>query len=169
MQNTRFRGSVSTIGMGISFALVFIGLAGTVYNSVSGGSSVSSSHSKIALYCMAEKKGFEVTRQEYQKMLDQARQAAGQKVGKGPMGPAGMMEMMTPWGQFPKYPMVCPHCGKKACFNAIKCQKCGNIFIPYKKDANGQWKYDDTCPKCGYSRVKAIRAKRAAERKAKRR
>jgi len=164
MQNTRFRGSVSTVGMGISFALVFIGMGVTVYNSMSGGSTGYSPSGKIALYCMAEKKGFEVTRQEYQDLLEKSRKAAGKNVNQGPMGPAGMMEMMTPWGQFPRYPMVCPKCGKKACFSAAKCKKCRNIFIPYKKDAKGQYKYDDTCPKCHYSRIKEVRAKRRAER-----
>ncbi|MFA5553463.1 MAG: hypothetical protein WDA68_02755 [Phycisphaerae bacterium] len=45
----------------------------------------------------------------------------------------------------------CSHCGKKSCYIAKKCDKCGAYFIP-KYDANSQT-YIDICTKCGYGRA----------------
>jgi len=49
----------------------------------------------------------------------------------------------------------CPECGKVTAFKATKCEKCGHIFIPGRNTADGE--YADTCPECGYSRIKEIR------------
>lgn len=43
---------------------------------------------------------------------------------------------------------VCSHCGKKTCYIAEKCVKCGFLFIP-KYDAKTR-EYINKCPKCGY-------------------
>jgi DNA-directed RNA polymerase subunit M/transcription elongation factor TFIIS len=41
----------------------------------------------------------------------------------------------------------CPKCNQMSAYVAIKCSKCGNVFLPNYKDIT---KYDK-CPKCGYS------------------
>ena len=46
--------------------------------------------------------------------------------------------------------MECPKCGQKSCYQAQKCEKCGNIFV------SGQArdpKYLDRCPQCGVSMI----------------
>jgi DNA-directed RNA polymerase subunit M/transcription elongation factor TFIIS len=44
--------------------------------------------------------------------------------------------------------LLCPKCGQRSLYEAIKCEKCGNIFFVdrYKRD------YFDRCPKCGFSK-----------------
>jgi DNA-directed RNA polymerase subunit M/transcription elongation factor TFIIS len=45
-------------------------------------------------------------------------------------------------------PTKCPKCGQNSAFVAIKCEKCGNVFIPNYRNT----KEYDKCPKCGYSK-----------------
>jgi DNA-directed RNA polymerase subunit M/transcription elongation factor TFIIS len=44
--------------------------------------------------------------------------------------------------------LTCPKCGQRSLYEAVKCEKCGNIFFidRYKRD------YFDRCPKCGFSK-----------------
>jgi DNA-directed RNA polymerase subunit RPC12/RpoP len=45
-------------------------------------------------------------------------------------------------------PMKCPKCGEDSAYVAIKCEKCGNVFIPNYENP----KEYDKCPKCGFSK-----------------
>jgi len=50
-------------------------------------------------------------------------------------------------------PMVeCPECGEMA-VSALKCPKCGTVYIPRSGQGGGQ------CPKCGWSKIKELREK----------
>lgn len=53
--------------------------------------------------------------------------------------------------------LTCTKCGKNAVTEAIKCDNCGDIFVPKDKYGN----YDDKCPKCGYSKRESLRAKKS--------
>lgn len=50
---------------------------------------------------------------------------------------------------------TCPHCGKKSCYIAEECPKCGEFFVP-KYDGKD---FPDRCPKCGYSSTEESRKK----------
>ena len=49
-------------------------------------------------------------------------------------------------------PMVCPKCGQKSVFEAIKCPKCGNVFF-----AGNPGDLPDRCPKCKFSQIEESR------------
>jgi predicted RNA-binding Zn-ribbon protein involved in translation (DUF1610 family) len=51
-------------------------------------------------------------------------------------------------------PMTCEKCNKTSLVEAIKCEKCGEIFF---LGAAGPGKVPDACPKCGYSAEKERR------------
>jgi len=44
--------------------------------------------------------------------------------------------------------MTCAKCGKPSVFEAMKCPKCGNVFVPGEA---GREDLVDRCPKCKYS------------------
>jgi len=44
--------------------------------------------------------------------------------------------------------LICPKCGKPSAFEAMKCPKCGNIFVAGE---SGRGDFPDRCPKCKYS------------------
>jgi len=44
--------------------------------------------------------------------------------------------------------MICEKCGKASVFKAMKCPKCGNVFI---SGESGPGDFADRCPKCKYS------------------
>jgi DNA-directed RNA polymerase subunit M/transcription elongation factor TFIIS len=44
----------------------------------------------------------------------------------------------------------CPKCGEESLLEAIKCEKCGIVFIP----GTVQGEIRDRCPECGYSKIK---------------
>jgi len=56
--------------------------------------------------------------------------------------------------------VVCPKCGEKSGYRAVKCPKCGKVFFY----GSVQSEYKDTCPDCGYSQEKEDRAAAAAKR-----
>lgn len=49
--------------------------------------------------------------------------------------------------------MTCKKCGEKSAFAAIKCPKCGTVFI--RGTVKGP--FEDKCPKCGYSQMEERR------------
>jgi len=49
--------------------------------------------------------------------------------------------------------MTCKKCGEKSAFAAIKCEKCGTVFI--RGTVEGP--FEDKCPKCGYSTIEETR------------
>ncbi len=50
-------------------------------------------------------------------------------------------------------PLVCEKCEKKSVFKAVKCEKCGLIFV-YGAAPKG---FADRCPECGYSKIEEQR------------
>jgi DNA-directed RNA polymerase subunit M/transcription elongation factor TFIIS len=56
-------------------------------------------------------------------------------------------------------PVKCPKCGQDSAYAAIKCEKCGNIFIPNYDDP----KEYDKCPKCGYSKDEQLKKKKGQQ------
>jgi ribosomal protein L37E len=50
-------------------------------------------------------------------------------------------------------PLICRQCDKKSVFKAVKCEKCGLVFF----HGTNQTSYADTCPKCGFSKMKKQR------------
>ena len=51
--------------------------------------------------------------------------------------------------------MACRECGQETAMAAIKCEKCGHIFL---KGAAGMG-FTDKCPECGYSKTEEARKK----------
>jgi len=49
--------------------------------------------------------------------------------------------------------MTCRECGEDTAFEAIKCEKCGHVFL---KGAAGI-DFTDRCPECGYSKIEEER------------
>jgi len=56
--------------------------------------------------------------------------------------------------------LVCRNCGKKSVFRAVKCEKCGLIFF----HGTNQTSFADTCPGCGFSKMKERRRSGHEER-----
>lgn len=44
--------------------------------------------------------------------------------------------------------LSCPKCGQKTVYEAIKCEKCGNVFFIDRSKRD----FFDRCPKCGFSK-----------------
>jgi len=55
-------------------------------------------------------------------------------------------------------PPVCRKCGKRSIYEAVKCPKCGEVFIKGWKRGD----YEDRCPKCGYSQIEVNRKNKMA-------
>jgi DNA-directed RNA polymerase subunit M/transcription elongation factor TFIIS len=51
----------------------------------------------------------------------------------------------------------CPNCSKAAAREALKCPKCGNVFIP---DWGREKDYADRCPKCRFSEIEQEQRKK---------
>ncbi len=45
---------------------------------------------------------------------------------------------------------ACKQCGEESLFDAIKCEKCGIVFIPGSVAGEAR----DRCPECGFSKTK---------------
>jgi phage FluMu protein Com len=60
----------------------------------------------------------------------------------------------TPQNAQPLLP--CEKCGKDGVALAVKCEKCGNIFLP-SESSNV---FQDKCPKCGFSKKEANRTQK---------
>ena len=65
---------------------------------------------------------------------------------------------MTPSGSVGAMP--CEECGELAAFQAVKCPKCGIVFVRGAAGAS----FKDTCPDCGYSEMKEKRKKAQTQR-----
>jgi len=52
--------------------------------------------------------------------------------------------------------MECTQCGKTTAFRAVKCEKCGNVFLYGAQGLD----YADRCPKCRYSKKEQDRKAR---------
>ena len=50
-------------------------------------------------------------------------------------------------------PLTCRDCGKRSIFRAVKCEKCSLVFF----HGTNQTSFADTCPECGFSKMKEQR------------
>ena len=50
-------------------------------------------------------------------------------------------------------PLTCKDCEKKSIFRAVRCEKCGLVFF----HGTNQTSFADTCPECGFSKMKEQR------------
>ena len=57
-------------------------------------------------------------------------------------------------------PLTCRDCEKKSVFRAVKCEKCELLFF----HGTVRGGYADTCPKCGFSKMKEQRTSGREER-----
>jgi len=55
--------------------------------------------------------------------------------------------------------LTCKECNQDKVTEAVKCEKCGEVFI---KGAGGS-EFPDKCPKCGYSKVETRWKKRTGQ------
>jgi len=66
---------------------------------------------------------------------------------------ANPMSMVTP-------PLLCKQCSEQSVLRAIKCEKCGLVFLYGANPAD----FADRCPECKHSKTEADRKARAAQR-----
>jgi hypothetical protein len=57
-------------------------------------------------------------------------------------------------------PLQCAKCGQDGIRKAFKCDQCGEVFFANSVPAD----FEDRCPKCGYSKVEAVRKARSGGR-----
>ena len=55
--------------------------------------------------------------------------------------------------------MRCERCWQDTAYEAVKCEKCGEVFEKVEK-ANDVY---DRCPKCGYSKIEAVKSSESAK------
>jgi predicted RNA-binding Zn-ribbon protein involved in translation (DUF1610 family) len=53
-------------------------------------------------------------------------------------------------------PITCQKCGKETAWRAVKCEKCGCLFL-YGLRQGKQFDYADRCPTCGHSELERSR------------
>jgi predicted RNA-binding Zn-ribbon protein involved in translation (DUF1610 family) len=116
----------------IVVAVVCLVLAAVIFaRYFAGGNPLhGSSSDERPMKCTECKYAYVITSGEYTKQVDELIAA-----GKGSSGPANP-------------PVICPKCGKQAAQRAIKCEKCGNIYL---MGETGDKSLPDKCPKCSYS------------------
>jgi len=56
--------------------------------------------------------------------------------------------------------LICKDCGKRSVFRAVKCLKCGLVFF----HGTNRTSFADTCPECGFSKMKEQRGSGSDER-----
>ena len=80
-------------------------------------------------------KDYEISKNDFRQQV--------REIATGPNARLGSM------GQMP--PLTCKYCSQESVYKAIKCDQCGEIYIP---DRSVRTSYPDTCPECGYSAIK---------------
>lgn len=125
------------IMIGIIVGCLVLAVGITIFTQTGGGGGGFDANAKIYMLCANPdcKASYEMTIKEFQEEMQA-------------MGPEGMM--MPGMG-----PMVltCKECGKKSAYQAEKCEKCGEIFVPNYMNAED---YPDRCPKCQYSKMEEM-------------
>ncbi|MHB0946073.1 MAG: hypothetical protein ACYC3B_02760 [Sedimentisphaerales bacterium] len=117
-----------SIGIVICCLALAIGITVKTY---SGGGSGGGSAGPVQMLCVNPKcaQAFEFSEKEFANMMSQNQ------------GGGMMMPMETPV-------FKCTKCNEKSAYIAMKCEKCGNVFIPNYQNPQGF----DKCPKCGFSK-----------------
>jgi len=57
-------------------------------------------------------------------------------------------------------PMVCEQCGEESVYRAVKCEKCGLVFLRDSVPND----FSDRCPECGFSKIEDKRKQRRQSR-----
>ncbi len=122
--------------------LGFIGETLGIWGGTGGGTSSRSGN--IYMMCDSTGDSYELSRDEFRKLMQE-------KSPEGMMGP-----MMGPMGGG-MMAYKCQICGQDDAFIAQKCQKCGEVFT---MDYQITDDYPDRCPACDYSRIEEMRNKR---------
>jgi len=172
-------GNWTVKAMLISLAAALVGGAFTLYHAVAGPDFDIEVPEKVLLCAGPEGCGYtesvniekfnEIKNQANQALLadlaasDPQKEVILRKLIDDPLSDPIDGLSLPDWGSA-QYPLTCPKCGKKTFLSAFKCKQCGEVFIPF--DQRG--KFDDKCPKCGYSQSAERRAKEAEERRANR-
>lgn len=118
----------------IVLVLVFLAAAGIItWKTRSGGGSILKGSTMMWVKCNNPDCGteYQITEKEY---LDFIRENAIPGFASVPA-------------------MTCQKCSEKSAFAAIKCEKCGTVFI--RGTVEGP--FEDKCPKCGYSQIEERR------------
>ena len=121
------------VTIGIVVGCIAIAVAITVITNWGGGSAGPKNEGQMQFLCINPKCGH-------------AFEASGDEINKRRGEGLSMAEMP---------PTKCPQCGQNSAYFAIKCEKCGNVFIPNYENA----KEYDKCPKCGFSKSEQMRKK----------
>ena len=119
-----------SIGIAISCLVIAIGITVVTNLDRTGGGGKAG---PIQMLCVnpACNNAFEATEDEFRKLMS----------GEDGAPPMPMMMMETPT-------FKCPKCNEKSVYVAMKCEKCGNVFVPnYQNPADY-----DKCSKCGFSK-----------------
>ncbi|MBN1764161.1 MAG: hypothetical protein JW860_02805 [Sedimentisphaerales bacterium] len=171
-----FRSGEWTIkAMYACLAVAAVGWGMTAYKAINSSSSISGG--KTSLMCASCKHKIEITREEFNQMQKERNEKYIDEVAKtnpqsamqmreyldNPASAPMMPGLFPPWGTV-NAPLTCPQCGEDTFITARKCEKCGEIYLPY--DENWQW--DDKCPKCGFSKRENDKKEKEQERDAKR-
>ncbi len=104
-----------------------VAAAGITISTLSGGGGGPDPESRVQMLCVNEEceATFTLSRIEYTKLM----------MSQG-MGPGAGYIVGT-----------CPKCGEPSGFPALKCKKCGTVFIADTETED----YIDRCPECDYS------------------
>jgi len=172
-------GNWTVIAMLVSLVAALVGGAFTLYHTMSGPEYGLENQEKILKCVGPEGCGYteSVSIEKFNEMKDKANQALlADLASTDPQKEAILRKLMEDpfadsvggltlpnWGSA-QFPLTCPKCGKATLRSAMKCQKCGEVFVPF--DERGM--FDDKCPKCGFSAAEELRKKEAEERRANR-
>jgi Zn finger protein HypA/HybF involved in hydrogenase expression len=117
------------ISIGVAVCCLSLAIGITVKRNFSGGYDGGSA-GPIQMLCVNPKCGqaFELSEKEFSNLTSQSQ------------GGKMMMPMETPV-------FKCSKCNQKSAYVAMKCEKCGNVFVPNYQSSDGF----DKCPKCGFS------------------
>ena len=171
-------GGLTTIGLYVSAAMVLVGGGLTIYHSGGGtsGDMLSGDFYYKCSHCQDTQKlsieDVEALKEKQNEMLINELEETDPEAAEELRGRLdGSIQVMIPgsitpnWGT-PGAEFLCGKCGENGVLSAMKCPKCGEIFITY--DDQGQYSDKCTNPKCGYSQAEENRNKWKEEQQKKR-
>ena len=121
------------VAIGIAVGCIVIAAAITIITTRGGSSGGPESGGQVQFLCINPQCGY-------------AFESSGEELDKLKSEGIAMAEMP---------PLKCPKCGQNSVYAAIKCGKCGNVFIPNYENAEEY----DKCPKCGFSKKEQMQKK----------
>ncbi|MFA6186534.1 MAG: hypothetical protein WC770_04895 [Phycisphaerae bacterium] len=129
------------LSIGIAIGCLVLA-AGIIVKTNFSGSSSGGAAGPIHILCVNPKCGqtFDFSEKEFNDMVSKS-------TGTG----SGGMPMLTEAPVF-----KCPKCNANSAYVAMKCEKCGNLFVPNYQNPVSY----DKCPKCGFSKVQQIQGQK---------